>query len=134
MRMGSRVPTRYVLVPGPVIIPGLRPSTRPTMSLGVARLGKSGSIQLMPPPSSCHPQVATFDVLVRLQGGGRALPDDLPLVHDVDAIGDPQGQVKVLLDEQDGEPLALEPAHDAPDLPHDGGSQPFRPLASPPQT
>src|SRR4030095_4311138 len=128
MRIGSRVPTRYVLVPGPVIIPGLRPSTRPTMSLGVARFGKSGSIQLMPPPSSCHPHVATFDALVCLQGSGRALPDDLPFVHDVDAISNPQGQVIVLLDEQDGEPLALEPAHDASDFSHHGGGQALRPL------
>src|SRR5712692_3222331 len=45
IRMGSRRPTRYVLVPGPVIMPGLRPRTRPTSSLGVAVFGKSGSIQ-----------------------------------------------------------------------------------------
>src|SRR5712692_2741215 len=45
IKMGARRPTRYVLVPGPVIMPGLRPSTRPTRSLGVAVFGKSGSIQ-----------------------------------------------------------------------------------------
>src|SRR3989442_2670612 len=45
IRMGSRRPTRYVFVPGPVIMPGLRPSTRPTRSVGVAVFGKSGSIQ-----------------------------------------------------------------------------------------
>src|SRR5437899_1219078 len=48
MRIGRRRPTRYVLVPGPVSMPGLRPRTRATRSVGSAVLGKSGSIQLMP--------------------------------------------------------------------------------------
>src|ERR1041384_1017184 len=46
IRMGSRRPTRYVFVPGPVIMPGFRPSTRPTRSVSVAVLGNSGSIQV----------------------------------------------------------------------------------------
>jgi len=33
------------LVPGPVIMPGLSPSTRPMRPLGVSVVGKSGSIQ-----------------------------------------------------------------------------------------
>src|SRR5215475_9642817 len=128
MRIGLRRPTRYVLVPGPVIMPGFKPSTRPTRSVGVAVVGKFGSIQLMvgvsagrssswsvspsvsgswstsPDPMGGlaastlrHSEVAALDVLV----GGEPLrwpfPDDLPFVHHVDAIGDAQRQVVVLL-------------------------------------
>jgi hypothetical protein len=45
--MGSLRPIKYVFVPGPVIIPGFSPSTRPTRELTVAVFGKFGSIQLM---------------------------------------------------------------------------------------
>src|SRR2546422_1882216 len=48
MRIGSRRPTRDVLVPGPVIMPGLSPSTRPTSWDTVAVFGNAGSIQLTP--------------------------------------------------------------------------------------
>src|ERR1041385_7411246 len=113
--MGSRRPTRYVLVPGPVIIPGFRPSTRPTRSEGVSVLGKSGSIQLMPSLAllpalavgSCHAEIAPLHRLVALEARGRALVDDLPLVHDVHAVGDPERQVIVLLDQQDRQALGL---------------------------
>src|SRR5215831_10419642 len=47
MRMGFCRPTRYVLVPGPVMSPGFRPRTRPTRSVGSAVRGNSGSIQLI---------------------------------------------------------------------------------------
>src|SRR5215510_13713916 len=97
MRMGSRVPTRYVLVPGPVIMPGLSPSTRPTRSLTVAVFGKSGSIQLMAhhrtrsrphssPPRSRDAQVAPLDVLGGVERGRRPLVHDLSLAHHVDPI------------------------------------------------
>src|SRR3989442_6470328 len=61
MRIGSRRPTRYVLVPGPVIMPGLSPSTRPTSWDTVAVFGNAGSIQLTP-ASLSHAEVTVLDV------------------------------------------------------------------------
>src|SRR5262247_213947 len=118
MMMGSRVPTRYVLVPGPVIIPGLSPSTRPTRSLGVAVVGKFGSIQLMVCLRSRDAEIAALDVLVRFETGRRALVDDLALAHHVYAVRDRERQVIVLLDEEDREAAPLEPLDDPPDLSH----------------
>ena len=63
----------------------------------------------MRPPSCATTQNRRLTSSSASRRGGRALPDDLPLVHHVDAVGDLERQVIVLLDEQDGEPLALEP-------------------------
>src|SRR5215470_5548347 len=129
IRIGRVRPTRYVLVPGPVIIPGFRPRTRPTRSVGSAVRGKSGSIQLMAPSrdvdvyASRDPKIPPLDGLVTLEVVRSALVDDLSLAHHVDAIRDAQGQVIVLLDQQDRQALALEALEDAADLPHDDRRQ-----------
>src|SRR5712692_2328155 len=126
IKIGARRPTRYVLVPGPVIMPGLRPSTRPTRSLGVAVRGKSGSIQLtasLDGRSSGDPQEAALDVLVRVEVRRRAMVHDLSLAHHVDAVGDAQRERHVLLDEQDAQALALETDEHAPDLADDNRGQ-----------
>src|SRR5207249_9447732 len=80
MRIGSRRPTRYVFVPGPVIMPGLSPSTRPTSSDTVAVFGNVGSIQLTP-VSLSHAQVAVMDVLAGPELGRGAAPDDRSEEH-----------------------------------------------------
>src|SRR4029453_5105947 len=113
MRMGSRSPTKYVLVPGPVMGPGLRPSTRPTSDVGGAVRGKSGSIQVM---GARDAEEAPLDVLVHVELRRRPMVHDLPLAHDVHAVRDAQRERHVLLDEQDAEPLALEADECAADL------------------
>src|SRR5262245_58045899 len=110
-------------------MPGFRPRTRPTKSVGSAVRGKSGSIQLMAPSrdldvcSSRDPKIPPLDGVVTLETVRRALVDDLSLAHHVDTIRHLQSQVIVLLDQQDREALVLEPLEDAPDFPHDDGRQ-----------
>src|SRR6266571_4049602 len=96
MRTGSRRPTRYVFVPGPVIMPGLSPSTRPTRGVRVAVRGNALSIQLMGSDRTpdtllrrSDPEVAVLDVLARGEIRGGAAPDDAPLLEHVVGIGDP---------------------------------------------
>src|SRR5438128_11249252 len=98
IRMGSRRPTRYVFVPGPVIMPGFKPSTRPTRSLGVSVFGKFGSIQGMGPSSDS--KIPVLDVFVRGQVRRRAPPDDAALFEDVVGVGDARERADVLVDEQ----------------------------------
>ena len=60
----------------------------------IARRGRRRKVRVDPAhvaPPSGDAEVAALDVLVRLEPGGRALVDDLPLAHDVDAVGDPRG-------------------------------------------
>src|SRR2546428_3650982 len=82
MRIGSRRPTRYVLVPGPVIMPGLSPRTRPTSWDTVAVFGNAGSIQLTP-ASLSHAEVTVLDVRACTELGRGAAPHDLALLEDV---------------------------------------------------
>src|SRR2546427_12353316 len=124
MRIGSRRPTRYVLVPGPVIIPGLSPSTRPTRSLGVAEVGNERSIQLTP-WSLSHPEVPMLDVLTTPQRSGRPAPDDLALLEDVVRVGDPRQRAHVLVDQQERLAARLEPLDAAPDLGPDQRGEPL---------
>src|SRR5512138_2911677 len=115
MRIGSRWPTRYVLVPGPVIMPGLSPSTRPTRSLGVAVVGNERSIQLTP-RSLSYAEVSVLDVHSEPEIGRGAAPDDLSFLEDVVSVGDPRQGRHVLVDDQDRLAPRLEPFHAAPDL------------------
>src|SRR5262245_22303523 len=50
------------------------------------------------------------------------------VLHHIVAVGHGRGEAKVLLDEQDGEPLALEPAERGADLLDDDRRQTFRRL------
>src|SRR3989449_2173996 len=107
MRIGSRRPTRYVLVPGPVIVPGLSPSTGPTSWDTVAVFGNAGSIQLTP-ASLSHAEVAVLDVRACTELGRGAAPHDLALLEDVVSVGDPRQRGHVLVDQQDRLPARLE--------------------------
>src|SRR5213592_3271107 len=129
MRIGSRRPTRYVFVPGPVIMPGLSPSTRPTSSDTVAVFGNSGSIQLTP-VSLSHAQVTVLDVLASPELGRGAAPDDLALLEDVVRVGDPRQRSYVLVDQQDRMAARLEVPEAAPDLPPDERGEPLRRLVT----
>src|SRR3989454_2298603 len=111
MRMGSRRPTRYVLVPGPVIIPGLSPSTRPTSSLGVAVVGKGAAIS-----ARSYAEVAMLDVRTRPQLDRGAVPHHPPLLEDVVMIGQPGHGLDVLVDQQNRQAALLEALEAAPDL------------------
>src|SRR5438132_4749764 len=127
MRTGSRRPTRYVLVPGPVIIPGLSPSTRPTRADGVAVFGNAGSIQLTP-ASLSHAEVAVLDLRARAEPGRGAAPDDLALLEDVVSVGDPRQRGDVLVDQEDGLPARLQVPEAPPDFRPDERREPFRRL------
>src|SRR5881409_1342891 len=124
MRIGSRRPTRYVLVPGPVIMPGLSPSTRPTRSLGVAVVGNERSIQLTP-RSLSYAEVSVLNVRSEPKLGRRAAPDDLAFLDDVVPVRDPRERRHVLVDDQDRLAPRLEPVHAAPDLGADEWCQAF---------
>src|SRR5882724_13056048 len=108
-------------------MPGLRPSTRPTRSLGVAVVGNERSIQLTP-RSLSYAEVPMLDVRVGPKLGGRSAPDDPPLLEDVVRVRDPGERRHVLVDDQDRLALRLEPFHAAPDLGADERCQPFRRL------
>src|SRR5437879_2365910 len=127
MRIGSRRPTRYVLVPGPVIMPGLSPSTRPTSWDTVAVFGNAGSIQLTP-ASLSHAEVAVLDVRACTELGRGAAPHDLALLEDVVSVGDPRQRGHVLVDQQDRLPARLEVGQAPPDLRPDEWREPLRRL------
>src|SRR5882724_3905461 len=115
MRIGSRRPTRYVLVPGPVIIPGLSPSTRPTSSLGVAVVGKGAAISVR-----SYAEVAMLHVRARAQLVRGAVPHHAPLLEHVVVVGQPRHRADVLVDQQDRQPALLETRQTRPDLrPHE---------------
>src|SRR5215470_9028857 len=124
IRIGSRRPTRYVLVPGPVIMPGLSPRTRPTRSLGVAVVGNERSIQLTP-RSLSYAEVSVLNVRAGPEFGRRAAPDGPALLEDVVPVRDPRERRHVLVDDQDRLAGRLEPFDAAPDL---GAHQRRQPL------
>src|SRR5712691_8373992 len=124
MRIGCRRPTRYVFVPGPVIMPGFNPSTRPTRSLGVSVFGKFGSIQGMGPSSDS--KIPVLDVFVRGQLGRRTSPHDAALFEDVVGVGDAGQRADVLVDDQDGLAGGLHPLEATPDLRADQRGEAFR--------
>src|SRR5207249_7552515 len=99
IRMGSRRPTRYVLVPGPVIMPGLSPSTRPTRSLGVAVVGKGAAISVR-----SYAEVAMLHVRARAQLGRGPVPHHPPLLEHIVVIRQPRHRLDVLVDQQDRQP------------------------------
>src|SRR2546425_10452239 len=131
IRIGSRRPTRDVLVPGPVIHPGLSPSTRPTRSLGVAVCGNLGSIHPMSlhfrapaspaqpvlgegsegaveAPSDSYAEGAVLDILAGRQLGRRPRPHDTPLLENVVPVGDAGELAHILVHEEDGLPARLQ--------------------------
>src|SRR5256884_4142956 len=129
MRIGSRRPTRYVFVPGPVIMPGLSPSTRPTSSDTVAVFGNVGSIQLTP----VSPPAGRVGVVAGLAGpelGRGAAPGDLALLEDVVRVGDPRQRGQVLVDQQDRLSARHEVLEAAPDLRPDERGEPLRRLVT----
>src|SRR5437667_9882156 len=127
MRIGSRRPTRYALVPGPVSMPGLSPNARPTSWDTVAVFGNAGSIQLTP-ASLSHAEVAVLDVRACTELGRGAAPHDLALLEDVVSVGDPRQRGHVLVDQQDRLPARLEVDQAAPDLRPDERREPLRRL------
>src|SRR2546427_1231726 len=120
MRIGSRRPTRYVLVPGPVIMPGLSPSTRPTRSLGVAVVGNGAAIRLR-----SYAEVSVLHVLAGAQLGRGPAPDHAPLLEHVVVIGQPRERLDVFVDEQHRQSARLEPLQAPPDLGADERRQAF---------
>src|SRR3989442_5091427 len=115
MRLGWGRPTSYVLVPGPVIMPGLSPSRRPTSWDTVAVFGNAGSIQLTP-ASLSHAEVAVLDVRARTELGRGAAPHDLALLEDVVSVGDPPQRGHVLVDQPDRRPPRPQGDQAPPDL------------------
>src|SRR5436190_3138288 len=120
MRMGSPRPTRYVLVPGPVIMPGLRPSTRPTRSLGVAVVGNDAAISVR-----SYAEVALLHVRARTELRRAARPHHASLFEDVVMVGEPGHGLDVLVDQQDRQPAPLEALQARPDLDAHQRGQPF---------
>src|SRR5205085_5910151 len=112
MRMGSSRPTRYVLVPGPVIMPGLSPSTRPTRSLGVAVVGKGGAAISV----RSYAEEAMLHVNARPQLGRGAIPHHAPLLEHVVVIAEPRDGPQLLVDQQHRQASLLQPLQARPDL------------------
>src|SRR5438093_4178380 len=75
-----------------------------------------------------HPQVARLDLFVAQELVRAGLVDDLALAHEIDVVGDAEGEGEVLLHEQDGGPPGLEPAQDASELSHQERREPLRGL------
>src|SRR5262245_31258561 len=137
--MGSRRPTRYVLVPGPVIMPGFRPSTRPTRSDGVAVTGNERSTKLIAILSESilshdarrilsHSEIPVLDLRPLAKSLGRPGPHDAPLLEAVVGVGEPREGPDVLVDEQDRQALCLQAFDAPPDLGADQRRQSFRGL------
>src|SRR4051794_40543485 len=79
--------------------------------------------------STSIPEVAGADGVVGLDLGARSREDDLPGLEDVCGLRRLQGEVRVLLDEEDAEALLLvELAHDAKDLRDEQGREAERRL------
>src|SRR5262245_55617351 len=79
------------------------------------------------------PAASDAEIVVQLVHAGGELGvgnhvHDAAVLHHVVAIGNGRGEAKVLLDEEHGEPLALEPPQGDPDLLDDDRRQPFRRL------
>src|SRR5215510_2254353 len=70
-----------------------------------------------------HAQIPRLDRLVADKLGRAGFVDDRALAHEVDVVGDAQGEGEVLLHDQDGRAAGLEPAEDAPELAHQEGGQ-----------
>src|SRR5262245_60445860 len=96
-------------------MPGFRPSTRPTRSLGVAVVGNERSIQLTP-RSLSYAEVSVLNVRAEPELGGGTAPDDSPLLEDVVRVRDARERRHVLVDQQDRLPSRLERLDAAPDL------------------
>src|SRR6267142_2212849 len=94
-------------------MPGLSPSTRPTSEVGVAVRGNAESIQLT---RESYSEIPVLNVGARAELGRGAAPHHPPLLQHVVMIGQPRERLHVLVDEQDREPLGLEPLEAAPDL------------------
>src|SRR5262249_11695117 len=73
-------------------------------------------------------EVSALHGLAAQQLGGRPLEHDLTRLEDIAAVGHLQRLLGVLLDEQDGDAVGLEPADDAEDLLHEQRGQPERGL------
>src|SRR5215475_3989577 len=72
-----------------------------------------------------HPQILVELVHARLEPRVRDHVDDPPVLHHVVPVGHRGCEMEVLLDQQDGEPLRLEPPDDGADVLHDDRRQPF---------
>src|ERR1051326_2738737 len=79
---------------------------------------------LRPSPSSVSDsQIVVQLSHIRLQCGGREVVHDATMFHDIVAVGNSRGEIKVLLDQQYGESLRLERADRSPDLLNDDRGQ-----------
>src|SRR2546426_4975287 len=78
--------------------------------------------------AASDPQVARLDLFVAQELVRAGLVDDLALAHEVDVVGDAEGEGEVLLDDQDGRAPGLEPAQNAPELSHQERREPLRGL------
>src|SRR5215472_3368060 len=71
----------------------------------------------LPPPRLAQTEVELADVIVSPEFGGRTLEDDPPVLHDVAVIGNPEGDPRVLLDEEKRRPsLRIDLLDDLEDL------------------
>src|SRR5688572_11854190 len=73
-----------------------------------------------------YPEVAMQLVHVAVELGVGDHVHDEPTLHHVVPVGHGGGEAEVLLDEQDGEALAFEPADGRPDLLHDHRGESLR--------
>src|SRR5207247_8084765 len=79
-------------------------------------------------PSRLHTQKALLDVGVGAELVRGALELDAPLVHDVEAVGEGEGDLEDLLDEENGGAAPIDLAEDLREGVHEQRREPFRRL------
>src|SRR5260370_38240663 len=85
----------------------------------LAALVELDLLEALPAAGLAEAQVELADVVVAPQLGGRTVEDDPAVLHDVAGVGDAEGDLAVLLHEQDRRrPLPLDRLADLEDLLH----------------
>src|SRR5262249_48672676 len=82
-------------------------------------------LEALAPAGLAEPEIEFADIVVAAQRVGRALEDDPAVLHHVAVVGDAQGDLSVLLDQEERRPaLDVDLADDVEDLAHEQGREP----------
>src|SRR5262249_26763624 len=82
-------------------------------------------LEALAPAGLAEPEIEFADIVVAAQRVGRALEDDPAVLHHVAVVGDAQGDLGVLLDQEERRPaLDVDLADDVEDLAQEQGREP----------
>src|SRR6266498_2909160 len=127
---GSRMrPSRSVVTGSPLSLGGTDPARRASGSPSQPALPALVELHVAVALSASAAEIELLHVLVRPERVRLAVEDDAPVLHDVAVVGDPEREVRVLLDEEQARLLLAVHAHeDLEDLAGEEGGEPERRL------